>query len=254
MRRTSVGWAVTTGHTSAPASSRATTSAVEVGLVEQLERGGEAARCGGEPSRRWNRRRRSWCMSSARLASSEKWLNARMTWLAERMSSPASRFGQLRAVGLRPADPERLDAGGLDQVEDVVRRPARRSPRRGRAPADGCRRAGVRRRRGPRPVGPPERRRSATSTVASDTGAVSGPRVTGSCRWSAPEALRVWRAVSPWPDQPCSSSRRASAASWSPAAAPRRNCSTAPSKSPRSASSTARLWWQYASPAAIPPR
>ena len=76
--------------------------------------------CGGEPSRRWCRRRRSWCTSSARLASSEKWLNARMTWLAPRTSRPASRCGELLAVDLRPADAERLDPGGLDQLQDVV--------------------------------------------------------------------------------------------------------------------------------------
>ena len=58
-------------------------------------------------------------MSSARLASSEKWLNARMTWLADADVERGQPVGQLGAVDLGAADLEGLDAGRLDQVEDV---------------------------------------------------------------------------------------------------------------------------------------
>ena len=149
LRRTSVGCAVTTGQTSAPASSRATTSASRSAASIASNAAARLPFCGGEPSRRWNRRRRSWWMSSARLASSEKWLNARMTWLADRMSSPAEPLGQLLAVDLGAADLERLDAGGLDQVEHVVPGLLADHLAQDAAQHAGCPRAAARRPRGP---------------------------------------------------------------------------------------------------------
>ncbi len=185
-RRTSVGCAVTTGQTRAPVSSRATTSASRSASSSSAIVAARLPVCGGEPSRRWNRRRRSWWMSSARLASTEKWLNARMTWLAERMSSPDSRFGQLRPVHLGAADLERLDAGGLDQVQDVL--PGLRADH---LAEDAAQQADVVAQRGvvgavARPVGRRSgggrRRRRWLRTRA----AVSGSRVTDSCRSPRP--------------------------------------------------------------------
>ena len=213
---------------------------VEVGLRRAASK--VAARlpfCGGEPSRRWNRRRRSWWMSSARLASSEKWLNARMTWLAPRTSRPASRCGELLAVDLGAADPERLDPGGLDEVEDVVA--GLLADHLAQDPAE---QPDVLAQRGVVGAAVRSDRRGAVRTAEVgdvDCGFGHAPSIRSRVGRSGP--IRSARGRTRL-RQPRSNSRSAEAASSSPAAAPSRNCSTAPSKSPRSASRTPRLWWQ----------
>ena len=206
----------------------------QVGLVQQLERGGEAALL------RW--RALAAVEPAAPLVVDVLGQVGQQREVAEGADDvvgrpdvePGQPLRELRTVHLGPADLEGLDAGRLDHVEDVgaglladhLAQDAPQQPdvvaQRGVVGAvGGVGRAGA----------------AEVGDVDSGFGHVRSIRPPCDGLMSGREAARhVTVGQRAGRDQPCSSSRRASAASWSPAAAPRRNCSTAPSRSPRSAS------------------
>ena len=151
---------------------------VEVGVLEQPERGREAALL--------RRRALAAVVPAAALVVQVLGEVGQQGEVAERADDVVGRpdvevrepLGELGTVHLGAPDPECLDAGGLDDLEDVV--PGLLADH---LPEDAAEQPDVvaQRRLVGTAVGgspPSAGRRSATSTVASDTGAVSGVRVT----------------------------------------------------------------------------
>ena len=123
MRRTSVGWAVSTGLTAQLGEhSRDHLGGSTPRRRQVVERRRQAALLvSREPAARWNRRRRSWWTSSAVLASSEIQAKARITcsW-SSIVGVEQRRLDRRERTGIVAPRGDGDLAHALDEVEDLV--------------------------------------------------------------------------------------------------------------------------------------